>query len=78
MPSASDELRDRMGQRFGDRIDDRGPIRFLMAASYEAREDFCWGARPGVRTEDDITPEEAECILFLIEEWDFGGVVFDA
>ena len=69
MPSASDELRDLMGEYFGDRISDAGPTQFLLDAGY-TEESGLWYPKPGVKTADDMTEKEWNCLAFLIYEWD--------
>lgn len=75
MPQASDELRERMESRFGDGISASGPIKFLTDAGYKLTRDWQWSARPGVTSLKDMTRDEFECLLFLVHEWDFGGLV---
>lgn len=69
MPQASEDLRAEFG------IDDRPVIRFLEAAGYTRTDDWCW-----LLPEGKIEPTEKEdrAILFLIEEWDWGGWVMRA
>lgn len=74
MPSASDELRENMRVRFGDHIGDEGPMKFLRDAGYVLTRDWTWLPKEGVTSYDDMTPDEYECLLFLVHEWDFGGL----
>lgn len=76
MPQASDELRDEMGRLFGDRINDYGPTEFLLNAGYKLQRDWTWIPRSDVFDERDMTRTERMCVLFLIDEWDMGGVWF--
>lgn len=74
MPQASDDLRDKITARFGS-LDDGGPIRALQEAGYKPTDDFCWRLRPGLTSVEEIPEAEADLLFFLIEEWDFGGVI---
>lgn len=69
MPQATDQLRGAMFRRFGDHIGEAGPIAFLEERGYTLRRDFFWDA-----PDREPTVDENECILFLIQEWDFGGL----
>tara|TARA_Y100000815_G_scaffold147136_1_gene133103 strand:+ start:270 stop:554 length:285 start_codon:yes stop_codon:yes gene_type:complete len=73
MPQAAADLSDRINARFGS-IDDSGPMKFLTDAGYRLRRDFFWEAKPGVTSNSDMTDDEWECLLFLVQEWDFGGL----
>jgi hypothetical protein len=72
MPQASDELRARMKERFGDEISDGPPWAFLEARGYTAPRFLI---RPPAPTHK-VTEDEGECIDFLCDEWDwaFAGV----
>lgn len=72
MPQASDELRAKMEQYFGDPISDEGPVKFLESAGWMLHADWTWSS-PG-KTMHDMTDKEYECVSFLFHEWDFGGV----
>lgn len=72
MPQASDELRAEMDRRFKDPISARGPIKFLIANGWTLHEDWTW-SKSGV-TLGSMPRDEFDCMLFLIHEWDFGGV----
>lgn len=72
MPQASSELRLRMKAMFGSEIDEGGPIRFLKRAGYALNRDFTWTPKPGVTTASEMTKDEADCMSFLVDEWDFG------
>lgn len=80
MPSATEELRNKMGEYFGKSkvgpyIDDSGPMKYLEEAGYELTEDWQWKPKPGVKEYNDMTQKEYDCLLFLVQEWDFGGMV---
>jgi len=72
MPTASDELRARMKERFGCPVGDAGPISYLEGQGYILNRDWTW-AHPKVSSADDIPTAEWDCIVFLCDEWDFGG-----
>lgn len=73
MPTSSDELRDLMGLLFdGERISDTPPTKFLEARGYTLRGDWCWELPTPTHS---ITEKEMLCLRFLIEEWDFGGII---
>jgi len=76
MPQASDELRQKMFQRFGDPVDDGGPIEFLRRAGYPLHQGGFWGPKPGITSWAEMTVDEQDCVNFLIEEWDYDGVRF--
>jgi hypothetical protein len=78
MPQATDELRARMNQLFGDPVDDAGPISFLEKRGFVLTSAFEWRLPPGVKTWAELTTDEQNCICFLCDEWDFGGVALDA
>jgi hypothetical protein len=60
-----------MERWFGDPVDEGGPIRFLEAHGYTLLENWCWRKPVPSHT---VSGEEVECIMFLIHEWDFGGL----
>lgn len=72
MPQASHNLRSIMYNRFGDPVSDEGPIRFLTEAGYVLLPNFLWRPKPGVGCLKDMTRDEFDCLLFLVQEWDFG------
>lgn len=74
MPQASDALRDKIVARFGS-LDDGPVIRALEEAGYKRSSDFCWYLRPGLASIEEIPEAEADLLFFLMEEWDFGGVI---
>ena len=72
MPQASDELRELMVKRFGS-IDEQGPIKYLEEQGYRLTGHYFWWPKAGVKSYNDMTKEEYDCLLFLVTEWDFGG-----
>lgn len=72
MPQSSDEMRGLMFDWFGEAISETGPINFLESHGYTLRQDWQWEPPTYAHT---IRYEEAVCLQFLIEEWDFGYVV---
>lgn len=73
MPQASEELRAEMQRRFGSPVCDQGPMDFLRKAGYSLNSDWTW-SKPGISELSQMSREEFECLLFLVHEWDFGGL----
>lgn len=73
MPEATAELRAKMRERFGS-IDSEGPTKFLENAGYILTPAWVWIAKPGVSTYEEMSPDELDCMNFLITEWDYGGL----
>jgi len=76
MPQASSELQNAMFGYYGSHTDEEGPIKFLEASGFTLRRDWTW-FKPGVYNERGMTKQEKDSVLFLIEEWDFGGMIWD-
>ena len=74
MPSAEGWLADKIRAKYGS-IDDAGPTKLLHDAGYVLREDWHWDPKPGVTDYPDMTQDEYEAMLFLLQEWDFGGLI---
>lgn len=72
MPQASDDLRQRMVDRFGD-IGDGPPAQFLIDAGYKLSRGYTW-SKPGISAYGQMTRDEFECLMFLMHEWDWGGL----
>lgn len=72
MPQATEDLRGRMRERFGD-IDEHGPQKYLENAGYVLARDWTW-SKPGVVDLREMTRDEFECLLFLVHEWDYGSL----
>lgn len=70
MPMASEELRHKMTDRFGG-IEANGPMTYLEDSGYVLRPDWQWELLEDRRP----TPDEIDCLDFLCDEWDFGGLV---
>ena len=66
MPQATNELRQKMHDRFGDSIDDHGPWMYLEERGY-TEDGFLIHAPVG----HVISEEEGDCIDFLCDEWDW-------
>lgn len=77
MPQASDSLRAEMRKRFDGSIDSAGPVEFLTGKGYVLTQDFQWKPRSGVSSLGGMARDEFDCLLFLVHEWDFGGLVED-
>lgn len=71
MPQASALLQTKMKEYFGGTgIDDAPVIEYLESQRYKLRHDFIW-----IKPKDHKpTEKELNCICFLIEEWDYGGI----
>lgn len=75
MPQARPELRLRMGELFGDPISDVGPTQFLLLQGFALTPGYTWMPPIDRPKWDQLTDDEQDCVRFLIEEWDFGGVI---
>jgi len=74
MPQASDEDRNEMIRRFGD-ISDSGPTQYLQDNGWTLHDDWTWSHPNYSRACYNAIPQtEWVCIIFLVEEWDFGGL----
>jgi hypothetical protein len=69
MPQASDEARAEW-----DGPDDRKAMRYLKEAGYVLTSRWEW-LRPRERSDQEPTEKEISAVRFLIDEWDFGGIV---
>ena len=74
MPSADEDLKQRMVSRFGDHSE-VGPINFLEGKGYKLTKAWFWEPKPGVTSLGQMPRDEFECLLYLMHEWDFGGLV---
>ena len=72
MPQASDGLRAEMQKLHGDPIDDWLPQKYLKDRGWTLSRKWTW-SKPG-QTLQTMPQDEYLCVLFLIREWDFGGV----
>lgn len=70
MPTASDDLRRKMRKWFGN-IDIFGPQQFLFSHGFTLTKDWFW--KPPV-PHHTISKEEFQCMIFLQQEWDYGGL----
>lgn len=78
MPQATDELRQRMLELFGDPSSDEGPMNFLLEHGFILSPSFGWMSPAYYYSWNDLSPDQQDCIDFLFQEWDHGGVTFDA
>lgn len=69
MPQASDELRAKMNDYFGDPIDDSGPINYLLKRGFIFTQQ---GIILPPTPYKEWCDWEADCIDFLADEWDYG------
>lgn len=74
MPQASDELQGLMKTWFGDYVDDQGPMRFLYSHGYELTKGWQWKLPV---PHHSVSCYEWICIVFLVQEWDFGAIADD-
>ena len=65
MPSSTPERQARWGS-------DGAASDYLAARGFRLRRDWCWVLPEG---RDDADETEADAIIYLIEEWDYGGMV---
>lgn len=72
MPSASNELQDRMIARFGS-LDDAGPAKYLTDRGYVLSKDWTWSRADLTVDYKSMSRDEFECLLFLCHEHDYGG-----
>ena len=73
MPQASKELSDKMLEYFGDPISDTGPTHYLLKQGYTLTRRWTW-VNPRLKSLEDITEKERDCIIFMMEEGDYDGV----
>lgn len=69
MPQASESLRGLMCRWFGDTVSDAGPAKFLMSRGYMFGHDYIWVPPVAYHTP---SREEMACLVFLVDEWDYG------
>ena len=50
-------------------------MKYLEDAGYKLTKGWLWTPKPGVSNLKEMTRDEFECLLFLVHEWDFGGLV---
>lgn len=67
MPQATEELRKKWGGEHG--IGDDKATNFLESQGYILTRDWLWI----IPNDHIVTDEEALAVMFLIQEWDFGG-----
>lgn len=78
MSQATDELRQRMLELFGDPISDEGPMDYLIQMGYVLTPSWDWAAPEHIHSWLEMSLNERDCVDFLFQEWDHGGVTFDA
>jgi len=61
-----------MERMFGDPVSDEGPMQFLRERGWTLNRDWTW-SKLG-QTLQSMPQDEYLCVLFLVHEWDFGGV----
>jgi hypothetical protein len=76
MPSCSPELEKQIQELFpNDKDLEASCLRFLKSQGYKLRRDWQWDAPEKVYAPADMTRAENLCVNYMIDEWDFGGVV---
>jgi hypothetical protein len=70
MPQATDEQRAEWWPD-SDPTGTNTAIKFLEAAGYSLRRDWCWEPPHPMRP---TTEKERSAVFYLIDEWDFGGI----
>lgn len=73
MPSSTPELQKAWGGHNG--LDSSKATEFLTNRGYSLQRNWMWVAPAHVRTLDDMAIEEYDAMLFLIQEWDYGGLI---
>lgn len=73
MPQASEQLTNLMIERFGDDYLEKGPCEYLLSHGYTLNRHWEW-QKPGVNELRDMTRDEFDCLLFMMHEWDYGGL----
>lgn len=76
MPQATDELRAKMKDYFGDEIDDGGPSMYLTEQGFKLEKGFYWTAPDRLKKWDEMSEKEVDCVCFLCDEWDYGPVIW--
>lgn len=75
MPQCSDEILEeymRLGGAGPE--DDEFALNYLTVHGWRLTPGLDWIPPAGVESADQVTNEEAVCIEFLAQEWDYGGV----
>jgi hypothetical protein len=73
MPQASDELRELINFICPNNgMSDEGPVKFLVERGYKLRDNYEWDMP---KEEHWVSDKELLCLRFLVEEWDYGGIV---
>ena len=72
MPSCSKELNDIITKYFGEENKDEKCIKFLESRNYILTKQWEWIKPVSSHT---INEEEFNCLKYLVDEWDFGGIV---
>ena len=49
-------------------------IKYLEEAGYKLTKGWLWEPKLGVTTLGGMTRDEFECLMFLIDDWDFGSL----
>jgi hypothetical protein len=72
MPSSSDEMREKMRERFGN-LEPSGPEEELANHGYILLKGWNW-FHPTIKRYREMTQNDYDCMKFLVEEWDYAGL----
>jgi len=77
MPSADPDLVRKVEKYFSteDAVElDIVCAKYLKEQGYR-EERFQWHPKDGVKSYDDMTQQEFDCMTYLCHEWDWGGLI---
>ena len=74
MPNTSQEMIEYMQSKHGDEFDDNIAVQFLKSHGYKRTKHWEWIPPNGVNLQT-MHQDDYLHMLYLIEEWDFGGLV---
>lgn len=75
MPQTSQEILEYMEKHHGEDFDDNRAIHLLKSRGYTVTDKHDWIA-PSHITEENMPEDDKKLLIYLIEEWDFGGVIY--
>jgi hypothetical protein len=67
MPQASDNLRAKMKEYFGDEVSDAGPMKYLESRDIQINKGFVYH----IPADKPITSKDLNCLNFMVDEWDY-------
>lgn len=68
MPSGSPTRHTRWG-------DDSNAVAYLQRQGYVLNRNWLWEPPPRIKSWSDVAVLEEDAVIYLIEEWDYGGVL---